>query len=648
MTPDVDAQLRRIEDALDSGDERRILAAVSEFIAIDEAAAPVRAWAGLLHRSEPYLFRVISYTLAKAAGSQSGFLWGPLAAFVATPTQDAATMTNISSAIQIYDEHDEILTAVLAPHFGAFTLRGLGAVRIVADAICDLLIHLADRGALQRLLTRTQADDIAESLTANPDSVDDIGALLGILQETQFPEIVPDATNILTRYEASVSDAAESLGEQVATSLLSVLANARSSYELRRQTEELNAVGEEVRLEGSDAAKGRLGVETFERLIHSWKAAIREGIASLNPLAADNATTFVLAQTRGSFVLRFLVQSSEPDLVTRSFEQLATLTQRPEELASEATLTPEGRTQLFHFLDALAQKGLDATISITDAQTFTTPKQRLTAGTLNSQLRKLRQRKKETSIPQRVVTGVLEAANHRQGTFEVIADDSEQIRGDMPANRRPLLLQKVIGRRYRFTLKETITSGAPGDEKRHVTLISIDSIDGVLIAEPEIIETEPKTLSSGDVPQQDRLDRIVQVIRVIASGAELEPKQLAMANTSSSLRHLDYMRHGAKVLGLLTEDGTLTSAGSTLAQLPDSRVLDFLSVQFELSTVGKLWKKWSRATDLHGLDPDSAPRFLRQHGLSDSMAERRGRTLRKWLQKFKSQSKFQEPGDDTD
>jgi hypothetical protein len=601
MTSNVEAQLRRIEDTIDSGDGSRILAAVSEFIAINEAEAPLFAWAWLIHRREPYVYRVISYSLAKGAASQNRFLWAPLAAVVAIPTDDAATMTNISSAIQIYDEYDGILTAVLAPHFGAFTLRGLRGAPMVADAVGSLLIRLATRGALEHLLTRTQAAAIRELLTETSDSLGHRPTLFAILHETPFPEVVPDATQVLSRYEASVAGgrAAETMGERVATSLLSILANARSSYELRRQAEELNAVAEEIRLEGSDAEKGRLGVGTFERLIHSWTATIHEGIASLNPLIADSATMFVPAPARGSFVLRFLVQSPEPELVTRSFDRLAVLTQRPEDVSSDTTLTPEGRTQLLQFLNVLAQEGLDATMSITDARTFTTPKRRLVAATLNSQLRELRRRNDDMSIPLRVPTGVLEAANDRQESFEVIADDFEDTRGDVPPPRRPVIL-------------------------------------------PKIVEAEAKALSSGDVPQQGSLDRIVHVIRVIASGAELAPKQLAMANSKSSLRDLDYIRHSAKVLGLLTDEGSLTSAGSALSQLPDSRVLDFLSLQFELSTVGRLWKKWSRANDLHALDPDTAPRFLRQHGLSDAMAERRGRTLGKWLHQFKARSIFEE------
>jgi hypothetical protein len=96
------------------------------------------------------------------------------------------------------------------------------------------------------------------------------------------------------------------------------------------------------------------------------------------------------------------------------------------------------------------------------------------------------------------------------------------------------------------------------------------------------------------------------------------------------------MRHAAKVLGLLADDGTVTAAGRALASLPETRTLDFLSLQFELSVVGQLWKKWANVTDLLLLDQESAVKFLLNSGFHRSMAERRGRTLRKWLQSFKS------------
>ena len=58
-------------------------------------------------------------------------------------------------------------------------------------------------------------------------------------------------------------------------------------------------------------------------------------------------------------------------------------------------------------------------------------------------------------------------------------------------------------------------------------------------------------------------------------------------------------------------------------------------MQFELSVVGSLWKRWADANDLYDLDPASSVDFLLENQLSPSMALRRGRTLRRWLDEFK-------------
>jgi hypothetical protein len=333
-----------------------------------------------------------------------------------------------------------------------------------------------------------------------------------------------------------------------------------------------------------------------------------------------------------------LIESSQRSVVDQSFRELIRLAQTPAELVSDPTLTPETRAQVFSFLDLLAQKELNAVISFTDADRFTSLRQLIRARTLSPQLHKLKQRRKATTDGSREVTGLLEAANHRVGSFEIIADDSEQIKGDVPTYKKTLLLQKVIGRRYKFGLKETVVTGTPGREERHTVLTSVSATEGATPLEPELFKTETGPLQTADVPQQDRLDRIVAVVRVIATGVELVPERLQMEDTASSRRHLDYMKHGAKVLDFMLEDGSLTPAGFSLAHLPDSRVLDLLSVQFELSVVGRRWKDWAGAKDLRQLDPETAIRFLTESGLPKSMAERRGRTLRRWLRELGSRS----------
>ena len=179
---------------------------------------------------------------------------------------------------------------------------------------------------------------------------------------------------------------------------------------------------------------------------------------------------------------------------------------------------------------------------------------------------------------------MLEGANYRNGSFEISTEELGLVRGTVPRAQRRLLLQKVIGRNYVFEIEETVTVDATGDTKRH--WITRSSGSGGGRSGPRMqdqVAVLPQAITSADVPQQDRLDRLVAVVRLVAEGVDVQPTRLQMADTPSSQRHIDYMRHGAKVLGLLASDGTLTTPGRQLAQLPESRVLDFLSVQFELA-----------------------------------------------------------------
>ena len=303
-------------------------------------------------------------------------------------------------------------------------------------------------------------------------------------------------------------------------------------------------------------------------------------------------------------------------------------------------LSQATKTHVTQFLEILAQKRLNATLSLTDARLFRLPSRRIVSSKLAPALRNLRQTE-ETSVTHSVV-GMLEGASHRNGSFEISTEELGSIKGTVPQARRGLLLQKVIGRVYAFEIDEKVTVGAAGDTKKHWILVRVDPAAAEEVTtEQDQVVVLPQAITTADVPQQDNLDRIVAVVRLVAESADVQPARLQMADTASSRRHIDYMRHGAKVLGLLAGDGTLTSPGRQLAQLPESRVMDFISVQFELSVVGTLWKRWAEASDLYDLDPESSVDFLLENQFSASMARRRGRTLKRWLREFR-QHRLQE------
>ena len=626
MTPEVAAILRRIEAALAKESSPRVLNGVEALLEREPTEAALILWAKFSSVEDPYFRRVLSYAVAKTAASQPRHLWGAIVSYVVSlRSDDEATLINTLSALQLYEEHDDILVAILAPGFGAFAVQCARAGSSVADALAELVTCFAEREVLTKLLSRSQAQVVREYI--------EDGDALEILDLNEFPETLPDARPRLRSEAKILGDAAQTPSRHLTKLLLSHIEVALESYASREQAAALDGIVEEIALSGSDPARGRLSVETFGKLIHEWKTVIQLGAASLAPDAEPTLQTYLLTPARGSFVLRFLVTADRLDPVTEIFERVARISEDPERMIPASELSQETKNHVTQFLEILAQKRLSATLSHTDARFFRRSSRRIISNKLTLALRNLRQTQ-ETSVTSSVV-GVLEGASYRNGSFEISTEEQGLVRGTVPRAQRRLLLQKVIGRNYVFEIDEKITVGATGDTKRNWILVQVSPVADEVVPMQDQVAVLPQVITSADVPQQDRLDRIVAVVRLVAEGVDVQPTRLQMADTPSSQRHIDYMRHGAKVLGLLASDGTLTTPGRQLAQLPESRVLDFLSVQFELSVVGRLWKRWADANDLYELNPESSVDFLVENQLSPSMARRRGRTLRRWLDKFK-------------
>jgi hypothetical protein len=637
MSPEAAQHLQEIEAALKAHREPEIFAAVAKLIDDNPSDAAFLLWTRFSDEENIYFRRVLSYALAKSAADQPPYLWGPISTFVTSPYNgDDATLVNVLSALQIYDEADDILSAVLAPEFGAFAIHCIAASKLVVEAFCELVVHLSDRGALAGLLSRSQVRILKQQLNAvSTQSLRTVKQeTLSILRESSFLETLPDATPRLDQEEESLVRDSQ-IDVSLAGQLRSVLAEARSRYALKKQAEEVDGVVQEVRLTGQDSSKGRLAVDVFEKLVHLWKTAIRDIGHPPSANASFDMRTYILASAPGSFIMRFLVESSHSEALSQSLDDIANVVQRPEDLSSRTELTPEVRNNLFQLVETLADNNLDATVGVIDPRLFERPRKQIVSREILPAIKQIRERKQERSVPHHF-SGTLEGASHRQGSFEAFSETLGHIKGDVPSNRRTLLLNKVIGRPYNFSVEERVTTTGTDEEKRQWVLESLSAIDE---EERRADTKKPEDLgklSSAHVPQQDRLDRVVAVVRVLAGGKDLGPNALEMPDTASSERHIDYMRQAAKILGLIADDGSLTEAGWRLAQLPETRILDFISVQFEGSSVVQLWRKWSGVEDLFGLDENSAVEFLLQSGLSSSMAERRGRTLRKWLEEFKS------------
>ncbi len=137
---------------------------------------------------------------------------------------------------------------------------------------------------------------------------------------------------------------------------------------------------------------------------------------------------------------------------------------------------------------------------------------------------------------------------------------------------------------------------------------------------------------SADLPQVDAFDRIVEALRALRENGEISERTIEL-----SQRHVNYVKHAARILGLLTPGGAITDAGRRLSRAKAPESLSLLRAQFEQSKVGRAWIAWAGAISLTEVAPESAADFLRSlPGLPESMAIRRGRTLRRWCTTLKS------------
>lgn len=476
MSPEASEYLRQIEVALREHGEQRLFASVEGLLQEEPLDAALLIWAAFFSEADVYFRRVLAYALAKTAAGQSKYLWGPLAAFVTSPySEDDATLVNVISALQTYHE-DEITSAVLAPEFGAFTLHCISSGALVVDAFCDLLLDLNDRGVLPKTLSRSQvrvARGRLEAMDFGGRSVER-GAVLAVLRDGAFIEVLPDATSRLDLEEDDLlGRSANELDRSVSSSLRSVLARVRSSYTVRNQAQEVNGVVQEIRITGSESTTGRLEVDVFEKLVRCWKTAVSEVAKSISPKNAPKMKTYMLAPAQGSFIMRFLIESARDEILSETLDEIAELAEKPEELASRTQLNSDAKSNIFQFAETLAAHQLDATVGTVDPRFFERPRKRIISSEIRPALEQISAMKEVQSVS-RHFSASLEGASRRLGTFEAVDEELKYVRGEVPPNRRSMLLNKVIGRRYDFAVEERVTTSGTGDEKRQWILESVN------------------------------------------------------------------------------------------------------------------------------------------------------------------------------
>lgn len=135
-------------------------------------------------------------------------------------------------------------------------------------------------------------------------------------------------------------------------------------------------------------------------------------------------------------------------------------------------------------------------------------------------------------------------------------------------------------------------------------------------------------LTSQDVPQANKVERVLDLTLTVVNGVEPTAEALGLHH-----RDVRYYAHAAFVLGLLDRDGQPTPIGETFAAMHPDRYLTRLSLAFAESRVGRRWVAWTGARHLADLDPASAGPFLHEASeLAESTIRRRAATLHAWQQ----------------
>jgi hypothetical protein len=139
-------------------------------------------------------------------------------------------------------------------------------------------------------------------------------------------------------------------------------------------------------------------------------------------------------------------------------------------------------------------------------------------------------------------------------------------------------------------------------------------------------------VESSLIPQFDSIERVLEAVSVLSSRGELSEDTIDLSH-----RHVNYVKHAARMLGLVSMEGEVTPVGRRVLTLSAEKRGAVLRAQFEQSACGQAWLVWARASTLDQVDPSSAETFLQQRtDLPPGMIKRRGRTLRRWCEHLRS------------
>lgn len=657
----------------------RTTAMTNTMCAVVEAVGEVAIlplWAQCLSSDDATVRRTLSYVLARHSESLGNWNWIPLLWLVNSPgSNDESGILNTLTTIQCHLIATGTPLAALRSQVAPFLVDAISRSEVARESAIEAIDTLAESGALRKLLTKADAEQLSELLAAARQDTDEEGVALiegaiETLSSTHYSVKFPDGADAIRAWLAEhpptkVKDkdkwsetiaAAETVGVDYVT--------RDAAFDSFAGPVESRFAAYDLHVSKHWADEGRVPFEFLQRLLSTWQRlyfSVRESIAP----GAPEPSMFVLAPAPGSFTTRLLVeppadkQETEEAVASELSSRLAGLTGRGEPV-------PEKQgAEYASLLELVSQHDVSFEIGVASSLRYRVRARVLiSAPRAKAAVASIR-RPSPRAGEEVTLDGMLDAANHRSGHFEIVPDDgSGPIKGVLRAANRSILLGRTIGQRYTFWL---LREGA-GDSPKW-TLLKLRRLGPTMVEEdvpplpaaPSHQEQSlprpgkprkghkaaaappppaagarplppiPKKLDSRAVPQVDNLSGMIQVVEILAAGRELSAEELEVSPAHKG-RAVGYVKQAARVLHLIDDSGALTSEGAALAGLPsEGKRVKLFTQLFESSLVGRAWMAWAKVTSVLDLDPETANEFLRAKKLKPSMITRRGRTLRRWV-----------------
>lgn len=615
------------------GDLAVLTRAMLEAVEIASSQALLPLWAACrLAEDDPLVLRALSFVIARHTPDFAADRWLPMLWLLVPPHPlDHSTIQNCLTALQRHPDLSGITLRVLRREIGTFLVHALDQADDLMEAVIDVLYSYLDADVLQQVLTTREERMLRDRLrSASSDLADPVVKMAQTLAteieaqtfQDEFPDVLEDLRSFLdARSLPSTTDEWVQVLRWTEESVREFVERYAAFEDLTAVATARNTPMHELRVAGRWATVGKLPIDFLERILRTWKrfyTEVRRTVAD----GSDSPNLFVLAPTRGSFVVRVLVDANIPALEVdaKAAEEIVALAVSATEATSSLVYSP--------LLELAEEYSVDLEIGIAVPGPART-RQRIRIAHISARQKMLALTTRESQPAARVeIIGVLDGANRRTGKFELLPlDGREAIAGTVVRGGNKILLDKTIGDTYRFDLSRTTDPSTRSERWELVRLSAVQTQQVVAAsATRELLAPRPTILTSNLVPQSDSLKRIIQIVELVASGSIVSPETIDL-----SQRHIDYAKQAARLLHLLSDEGALLPAGATLITLSNARRFDYLAIQFEVSIFGRAWLEWAGVTRVADLDPKTAHDFLRQRSnLSESMIQRRGRTLRRW------------------